>query len=78
MIDSAADICVTGIDACFDWLAQFFDYFNFTPIFIATFTVIVIYRFLLRPLLGGSAGKSDKVSKSRGKSSDSNGGEENV
>lgn len=53
MFSTAVDICVTGINACFSWFAQIMDVMPgaWSTIF-TLFTIIVICRFLLGPLVG--------------------------
>lgn len=41
-------------------------YLGFTGIIIGAFTILTVSRFLLKPLVGGGVGKSDKVSKKKG------------
>lgn len=40
--------------------------------FFGAFTIFIAYRFLLVPMLGGSAGSSDKVKKSKGEKGSEN------
>lgn len=66
MISSVLPVIANMITSVLD---LFFDIINqlgsFSLIFGA-FIIFTIYRFLLRPIIGGSAGKSDSVKKVRG------------
>lgn len=47
-------------------MGKIFNATNTTGIFIAAFSIVVVYRFLIKPILGGrSIGGSDRVKKSK-------------
>lgn len=49
-----------------EFLAQIFNATNTTNLFLAAFSIAVVYRFLIKPILGGrSIGGSDRVKKSK-------------
>lgn len=64
----------SSVAFAFNLFHVFFDDFGFTDIFIGIFTVYVVFKFLLLPLIGGAVGVggSDMVtsSLSAGRSSD--------
>ena len=44
----------TAVAACFDWLSTFFSSTGTTAIFITCFVILLVFRFLIRPLVGQS------------------------
>lgn len=55
----------TAVSACFDWLSTFFSSTGTTAIFITCFVILLVFRFLIRPLVGQSV--SDGVRGIRGR-----------
>ena len=57
----------TAVAACFEWLSTFFNSVGALSLFITVVIILLVYRFLLRPIMGVSAGSdSAKPSKSKG------------
>ncbi len=71
MYESIINILSSALSAVFNWFTTFFGIYNsaFLGLFIAMFVVFMAVRFLIIPLVGGSApspfenfsGKSDSV-----------------
>ena len=63
MFAAATDVVITGIKACFGWFSQIMDAMPgaWSTIF-TLFTIFVICRFLLGPVLGAAfSGSSDRA-----------------
>lgn len=57
----------TAVAACFEWLSTFFNSVGALSLFVTVVIILLVYRFLLRPIMGASAGSdSAKPSKSKG------------
>lgn len=55
----------TSLSTCFDWLSTFFTSTGTIGIYITCFIMLLVFRFLIRPLVGQSV--SDGVRSIRGR-----------
>lgn len=72
MVQQIIDFLITGIEFCFDVFSRFVTG-GLLDLFIGVFTILVIGRFLLMPLMAGRlpSGSSDNV-KSKNNKKESN------
>lgn len=60
------NLFLNSIESCFsDILVPLDELFSFSSLALTFFIFSLIYRFLLKPLFGGSSGSSDQARKSK-------------
>ena len=75
MVDDILQSVVTIITSCFGWMEDVLDHVGALPLITGGFLIFCTYRFLLRPILGGSAGRSDRARSSASSSGGQGGGD---
>lgn len=60
------------VESCFNWFTQLLNATSFTSVWLTVLFMVLVHRFLIKPLFGGSSG-SDRVKKKTNSNSSSDG-----
>lgn len=76
MMDQVWEMMANCTLQFFNLVSRLYSYYSLDALVMVVFVIFLSYRFLLRPLIGGSAGGSDRARKSsKGNSVDTDGGD---